>query len=25
VARLESGQQVDQQQVDEALQPVRVW
>ena len=24
-ARLESGQQVDQQQVDEALQPVRVW
>ena len=25
VARLESGQQVDQQQVDEALQPVWVW
>jgi hypothetical protein len=25
VARMESGQQVDQQQVDEALQPVRVW
>jgi hypothetical protein len=25
VARLESGQQVDRQQVDEALQPVRVW
>lgn len=25
VARLESGQQVDQQQVDQALQPVRVW
>lgn len=25
VARIENGQQVDQQQVDEALQPVRVW
>jgi hypothetical protein len=25
VARMEAGQQVDQAQVDEALQPVRVW
>ena len=25
VARIKAGQQVDQQQVDEALQPVSVW